>query len=250
MADVGHSIDAQKEGLPEQERRGRAFMAVYLSVLSLATLAFVLLVIFVRSEDVIVNFDAPVARAIQAVQWPVGGWVLTHTSDLGWHPDDVLCVVLIALTLFALRLRLESVVVVASTLLAGGLGTVAKDVVQRARPTATFVHLAAHLADFSFPSGHVIFATVLFGTTFWIVWTVWSSSCVRNVVLVLLALPVLLMGPSRVYLGEHWPTDVLGAYCLAGLWVAGTAELILVLKPRLNPWWQGRAHRRRRPARR
>ena len=77
----------------------------------------------------------------------------------------------------------------------------------------------------------------------------WSSSWIRNVVLVLLALPVVLMGPSRVYLGEHWPTDVLGAYCLAGLWVAGTAELILVLKPRLNPWWQGRAHRRPRQAR-
>ena len=249
MADVGHSIEAQKERLPEQERRGRAFMAVYLTVLSLATLGFALLVIFVRSEDVIVNFDAPIARAIQEVQWPLGGWVLTHTSDLGWHPYDVLSVAFIALTLFALRLRLESIVVVASTLLAGGLGTVAKDLVQRARPTATFVHLAAHLADFSFPSGHVIFATVLFGTTFWIVWTVWSSSWIRNVVLVLLALPVVLMGSSRVYLGEHWPTDVLGAYCLAGLWVAGTAELILVLKPRLNPWWQGRAHRRPRQAR-
>ena len=106
MADVGHSIEAQKERLPEQERRGRAFMAVYLTVLSLATLGFVLLVIFVRSEDVISKFDAPIARAIQSVQWPLGGWVLIHTSDLGWHPYDVLCVAVIALTLFALRLRL------------------------------------------------------------------------------------------------------------------------------------------------
>ena len=63
----------------------------------------------------------------------------------------------------------------------------------------------------------MIFATVLVGTTFWVVWTVWSSSLLRNVALVLLAAPILLMGPSRVYLREHWPTDVLGAYCLAGL---------------------------------
>ena len=32
---------------------------------------------------------------------------------------------------------------------------------------------------------------------------------------VLLASVVLLMGPSRIYMGEHWPSDVIGAYCLA-----------------------------------
>ena len=131
-----------------------------------------------------------------------------------------------------------------STLLAGGVGTLTKDIVQRARPTSSFVHLAGHLADFSFPSGHVIFATVLFGTTFGIVWIVWPSSLVRNAVLVLLAALVLLMGPSRIYMGEHWPTDVLGAYCLGGLWVAGTLEILLALRPRVKPWWQGREFRR------
>ena len=77
-------------------------------------------------------------------------------------------------------------------------------------------------------------------SSFAVVWTVWSSSLLRNVTLVLLAAPILLMGPSRVFLGEHWPTDVLGAYCLAGVWVAVTIEVLLVLKPRVSPWWRGR----------
>ena len=64
-------------------------------------------------------------------------------------------------------------------------------------------------------------------------------------ILVLLAVPVLLMGPSRIYMGEHWPTDVLGAYCLGGLWVAGTLELLVALRPRVKPWWQSREFRRR-----
>jgi hypothetical protein len=60
----------------------------------------------------------------------------------------------------------------------------------------------SHLADFSFPSGHVIFGTVLFGTTFWLVWTVWPSSLLRNSVMVALAAPIFLMCPSRVHLGR------------------------------------------------
>lgn len=238
-------VTAPKESAPEQQRRGRFFVTVYASVLLVATAGFVGLAIFVQQQDVITNFDAPVAQAIQSINLPVVTWALIHMSDLGWAPLDVICVLVVAGALVALRLRLEAAVIVASVLLAGEIGTLTKDVVQRARPTATFVHLAGHLADFSFPSGHVIFATVLFGSTFGVIWIVWPSSIVRNAVLVVLAALVLLMGPSRIYLGEHWPTDVLGAYCLAGLWVAGTIELLLVLRPRVRPWWQGREFRRR-----
>jgi undecaprenyl-diphosphatase len=245
LADIKQRITAQEEPLPEQERRGRAFVRVYAALVALATLGFGVLVVFVRDQDAALRFDGPVAQAVQSIHAPVIRWVLIHMSDLGWSPYDVACVLLVAAALFALRLRLEALFMVVSVPLAGEIGRLAKDLVQRARPSAAFVHLAAHLTDYSFPSGHVIFATVLFGTTFWIVWIVWRSSPARNVVLVILAALVLLMGPSRVYLGEHWPTDVIGAYCLAGLWVAGTLELLLLLKPRVSRWWQGRPHRRR-----
>lgn len=221
------------------------FLSVYASLLVLATLVFALLVVFVRDTDMILRFDAPVAHAIQAVDWGPAAWVLTHVSDLGWFPYDVLSVVVIAMTLFMVRLRLESAVIVAATLLAGEAGTLTKELVKRARPTGNVVHLAAHLADFSFPSGHVIFATVLFGTTFCVVWIAWRRSGIRDGVLAVVLVPVVLMGPSRIYLGEHWPSDVVGAYCFAGLWVAAAMELILVLKPRLTRWWHGRPYRRR-----
>ena len=227
-----------------QESRGRTFVSLYASILAAATFAFVMLAIFVRDEDLIRYFDAPVAQAIQGMHWPVVGWVLTHTSDLGVGPYDVACVAAISIGFFLLRLRLEGVGIAISTVAAGQLGLLAKDLVQRARPTSSFVHLASRLADYSFPSGHVIFATVLFGTAFWIVWITWHNSFPRTVVLAGLATVVLLMGPSRVYLGAHWPTDVIGAYCVAGLWVAATVELMLVLKPRFGQWWKGRPHRR------
>jgi membrane-associated phospholipid phosphatase len=238
-------VTAPKTSSPERQRRGRVFMAVYVTALVIVTAAFVGLAMVARTEDVIVGFDAPIAVAIQSIHFPVATWVLVHMSYLGWAPYDIVIAVVITAALVALRLRLEAVLVVASTVLAGGVGTLVKDVVQRARPTSDYVHLAGHLADFSFPSGHVIFATVLFGTTFAVVWIVWPNSVLRDVVLVVLAALVLLMGPSRIYWGEHWPTDVIGAYCLGGLWLAGTVELLLVLRPRVSPWWQGRDFRKK-----
>ncbi len=239
------AVTAPKQSPHERAGRGRLFVAVYALVVVVASVGFVGLAFFARQQDVIPTFDAPIAQAIQSINLPVVSWVLVHTSDLGWAPWDIICVVVAGVALFLVRLRLEAVLVVVSTLLAGEAGTIIKSLVQRARPTADFVHIAGHLADFSFPSGHVIFATTLFGTTFGIVWIVWGRSLLRNLVLVVLALLVLLMGPSRIYLGEHWPTDVLGAYCLAGVWVAGTIELLLILRPRVSPWWQGRDFRRK-----
>ena len=62
----------------------------------------------------------------------------------------------------------------------------------------------------------------------------WGSGKRRTAVLATLALLVALVGPSRVYLGEHWPSDVVGAYLFASLWLAGTIEAHLFLKPRLD----------------
>lgn len=245
MAAFETATETSGKGLQAQERRGRAFMSAYATAVALATIGFALLAIFVNDEDVIRTFDGPVARAIQSLQWPPASWLLVHMSDLGVWPSDVLCVAIVAGALFALRQHLEAIVVVLSVIAAGELGTLMKDLVQRARPTAGWVHLAARLADYSFPSGHVIFATVLFGTTFWLVWITWRGSWVRNLVLIGVAALVFLMGPSRIYLGQHWPTDVIGAYCLAGLWVAFTVELILVLKARQGSSWNGRPFRRR-----
>src|SRR5437763_12819576 len=127
-------VTAPKESPPEQQRRGRLFATVYASVVLVATFGFVGLAIFVRQQDVISNFDAPVAEWIQSINAPVLSWVLLHMSDLGWAPLDTICVIVIAGVLAGLRLRLEALVVVVSTLLAGGVGALTKDVVQRARP--------------------------------------------------------------------------------------------------------------------
>jgi undecaprenyl-diphosphatase len=78
----------------------------------------------------------------------------------------------------------------------------------------------------SFPSGHVTFHVCFFGFLFFVAFALLpKGSLKRRVVCALAALFVLLAGPSRVYLGAHWPSDTLGAYLLSGLWLALSLHL-------------------------
>jgi undecaprenyl-diphosphatase len=217
-------------------RRGRAFVRVYIALLVVAVLAFAALAVIVSNNEVL-DFDLPVERAVQSIHQPIYAWVLTQASALGWFPGSVISYVVIFAVFFVLRLRLEAVLTVGASLLADAAGVAIKGIVGRLRPVAGPVQVFAHLGGFSFPSGHVLEYTTLFGFAAYVVIVAWRNRWERNVVVGVLVLLIVLVGPSRVYLGEHYPTDVLGAYLLGGIWLAGTIELHLILKRRLGPWW-------------
>jgi undecaprenyl-diphosphatase len=59
---------------------------------------------------------------------------------------------------------------------------------------------------------------------------------IRAALLSISSLVVALIGPSRVYLGDHWATDVLGGYLYGGGWFGFSLNLYLVLRERSNEW--------------
>lgn len=136
---------------------------------------------------------------------------------------------------------------------AGALGTIIlnsiiKHLVQRERPVA--IQLVEE-SGYSFPSGHSITSMFFFGMAIWLIWhnvedsddpavlpdppdgSIGSSlpslhygKRTAIILTILLLIPALFVGMSRVYLGVHFPTDVLGGWALAGVLIC--IEVIII----------------------
>jgi undecaprenyl-diphosphatase len=129
------------------------------------------------------------------------------------------CVVFLAVT------RRWRPVVFVATVMFGELAAflVAAAVVKRPRPTVT--HLDQHLPTSAYPSGHMAATTCLYVAVAILVigqvrgWWRWLF------LIPAIAMPVL-VALSRMYRGEHHPTDIAGSLLFAGLWLTATTFLI------------------------
>jgi undecaprenyl-diphosphatase len=214
-----------------QGGRGRWFVSLHATLIIVTAVVFVALAVQAHSRDLL-QPDLTVARAAQQIHDPVYIWILTHVSDFGFFPGNLISYVVVFVALLALGLRLGAALALGSSLLASLAGSALRANIARPRPLNSQVHVVTHIAGFGFPSGHVIQYTTLFGFAFYLVLLAAKSGLSRNFALAVLLLLVLLVGPSRVYLGAHWPSDIVGAYLFGALWIAGTVELYLVLTRR------------------
>ena len=91
-----------------------------------------------------------------------------------------------------------------------------KAVYHRARPVP-FFGAAPH--DYSFPSGHALFSFCFYGVLAGLVTKRIRSHVLRGVIWISAALAVTAIGFSRIYLGVHYPSDVIAGYLSAAMWV-------------------------------
>lgn len=108
---------------------------------------------------------------------------------------------------------------------AGGelIGKILKYVIARQRP-----EIISHLAEtngFSFPSGHSFMATCFYGFLIWVLSKEIKNELAKKTVIIFILFLILVIGFSRIYLGVHWPGDVLGGFVLGVAWVAVAIKL-------------------------
>ncbi len=115
--------------------------------------------------------------------------------------------------------------------LASGTGGLTNYLLKRAfartRPDLEWVEVFLPHEDYSFPSGHVMSYTTFFGFGAFLAWQHLAPSLGRTLLLGSTVGLVLLVGPSRIYVGAHWLSDVIAAYLASALLLGFLIEFYL-----------------------
>jgi membrane-associated phospholipid phosphatase len=214
---------AHEETLPTPVALERGRWATALGVLGL----FGFLGIFAavrshRSEAI----DLAVSLKLQRRRSPLVDRVMAAASWLGFPPESRVVPPAIIASLLALRFPVEA----GFEALAWGTGlisTVLKEIMKRPRPVAgeDLRVVAAPLGGSSFPSGHVITYVGTYGFLAYLAHTLIRPVGLRRAVVGALAALLALVGPSRIYEGHHWPTDVTASYMLGTSYVVALTAL-------------------------
>ncbi|AEB06813.1 phosphoesterase PA-phosphatase related protein [Coriobacterium glomerans PW2] len=184
-------------------------------VVAVASLAvFALLLLDVLQGDVI-RIDSGAYRLfVQAIRSDALTVVMRSFSALS--EPVVLAVMLLVLAAFAPGRRPGWCCAV-NLALVGVLNHVIKVLVCRARPEG--FRLAVE-SGFSFPSAHSMVAMAFFGLIIWLIWHYQRDRILRWLLCAGFCLVIVMIGVSRIYLGVHFATDVLGGFFLSLAWLA------------------------------
>ena len=184
-----------------------------LGIMLICCIVFVALAI-VAGEAGPNAIDLSATRWLQRTAPTWFGVLMEWVSWFGYSPQNAVMPIFVAAMFWLRGFHLEAVWVL-GTQLSGIVTVLVKELVHRPRPAPDLVGVSVALQDPSFPSGHTVQYTTLFGFVFFLVYTLAQPSARRTALLFLIALPVVTVGPSRLYLGQHWLSDVLGGYALA-----------------------------------
>lgn len=177
--------------------------------------------------------DLSITRGLQAFQPDWFIVLMQAASWAGYPPQALIISGILILLIWLMRHHREAVISAATAIGVELLDFVTKVTVRRARPPVELVLVSRKLSSFSFPSGHVSFYTGFFGFLLYLSYHELKASWQRTLLMLVFGGLIVLVGPSRVYLGEHWPSDVLGGYILGGL---GLIVAIRVYRWRRPGW--------------
>lgn len=190
----------------------RPRLAVAAAILLIAFAAWTVWVLHRPAAGIEIN----IVRGIQAVGWgPVQATFPVFTWLAGPAQDILAVAVIVIVTV----IRRPAVWLILS---AGGEGliySVLNQTLRRPRPSTHLVHVVSYGGGYGYPSGHAAFF-LTFGALTAICLT-WRRAPAWGVAIAAAIAGLILAGAclSRMYEGQHWPSDILGGLLLGGGWV-------------------------------
>lgn len=201
------------------DRFARLLYPQTLAVLGILTGVLIAFAVVIRLPATY-EFDLKVTKAFQVASNPLLNVLARWSTFMGNSPILILLAAAAAIFAWAHRRETAAIFIMLS-ILSLPLNMLIKAIVRRKRPEPEHVDVVQHLPrwGFSFPSGHSMGATAVYGTIAFFVLLYVTEYWTKNVVATSLGLLPVCVALSRVYVGAHWMSDV----------VAGIASGMIVV---------------------
>jgi len=217
--------------LPKEVQLLAAFLAVVLWLLALALLVATFGYTHIRrfDERVLLSLRRPEDLAV-----PIGpAWVLDAAREItALGSSTVLLFVIFSVVGYLLLERRHGLVALVLVATSGGtlLSVLLKGLFGRTRPDVV-PHLVS-VSSASFPSGHSLLSAVVYLTLGALLSRVSTDRVTKIYLVSLSVILTVVVGVSRIYLGVHYPTDVLGGWVLGAFWAFGCVMVARELQRR------------------
>lgn len=218
---------ARTSAVDDDSPRASTPLLPCLSCAVLCTLLFgLLLALVVAHWGPLMSLDRAVAGTLHRTAVTAPGWTRLNRvfSDGVWDPWTMRAVLAVAVWLLVRRGERRLALWVAATALTGtGLQQAVKALVGRDRPVWQDPVATAHYA--AFPSGHALSALVAGALVLWLLRLAGARPLWRWTARAVVTVSVFGVAFTRLYLGVHWLSDVVGGWLLGGALVAGSAAV-------------------------
>jgi len=124
--------------------------------------------------------------------------------------------ILFFIFLFSIKDKFLSFMFIFSVSAVAGINQGLKLIIKRDRPD---ILRLVEIGGYSFPSGHAMVSTILYGLIAYIVYKLVNRKWLRNFLVFINVLVILLIGISRIYLGVHYFTDVFCGFLISGVFI-------------------------------
>ena len=164
-------------------------------------------------------FDDAVIGIIYTIDSPLTTAVMKGITNLGSPTVMIVIALTASIILWQVKRHFWDATILPIALIgSSALNELLKWIFQRDRPD---IARLIEATGYSFPSGHAMASITLYGLLAYLVWLNMRDRPLRFFLTLTLALLVAAIGTSRIYLGVHYPSDVLAGYAAGSCWLVG-----------------------------
>ena len=169
------------------------------------------------NSDLVANYDSRITAYVITYRTPELNNILQFITNLGDLYGYIAVTTICSLFFFLKFKNWRYVIQLVFVIIISGLSNLAlKEVINRARPTAE--HLVS-VETLSYPSGHAMSATAFYGFLIYLFYFLKINRWLKIGLIALCSFLIVSIGISRIYLGVHFPSDILGGVIAGIIWV-------------------------------